>query len=162
MGFSALHVAVQKKDMETVKLLLDAGADITGRIDLNQPIAAQGPFDVIIHKLSDVMGEAEHDSQSQQLLERFEGYTAGHPHTVLLDPLPAMRRLLDRFASYRIMEGLQTAIPGETHTSTLHTPLSLSSPLLSSLPLYLSTNLSLLSQVSGSAAPPTWRLARRS
>ncbi|MGH0153094.1 UNVERIFIED_CONTAM: hypothetical protein FKN15_023315 [Acipenser sinensis] len=82
-------------------------------IDLNQPIAAQGPFDVIIHKLSDVMGEAEHDSQSQQLLEQFEGYTAGHPHTVLLDPLPAMRRLLDRFASYRIMEGLQTAIPGE-------------------------------------------------
>ncbi|MGH0186071.1 UNVERIFIED_CONTAM: hypothetical protein FKN15_020106, partial [Acipenser sinensis] len=80
-------------------------------IDLNQPIAVQGPFDVIIHKLSDVMVDAEHDSQSQQLLERFEGYTAGHPRTVLLDPLPAMRRLLDRFASYRIMEGLQTAIP---------------------------------------------------
>ncbi|MBN3271638.1 IKBB inhibitor, partial [Polyodon spathula] len=30
-GFSALHVAVQKKDVEIVKLLLDAGADITGR-----------------------------------------------------------------------------------------------------------------------------------
>ncbi|MGH0187253.1 UNVERIFIED_CONTAM: hypothetical protein FKN15_023998 [Acipenser sinensis] len=29
--FSALHVAVQKKDVEIVKLLLDAGADITGR-----------------------------------------------------------------------------------------------------------------------------------
>ncbi|MGH0164239.1 UNVERIFIED_CONTAM: hypothetical protein FKN15_057254 [Acipenser sinensis] len=31
-SFSALHVAVQKKDMEIVKLLLDAGADITGRL----------------------------------------------------------------------------------------------------------------------------------
>ncbi|RXM97908.1 Inositol-tetrakisphosphate 1-kinase [Acipenser ruthenus] len=87
--------------------------DQEGASSLIDVLHRSGPFDVIIHKLSDVMGEAEHDSQSQQLLERFERYTAGHPHTVLLDPLPAMRRLLDRFASYRIMEGLQTAIPGE-------------------------------------------------
>lgn len=32
----------------------------------------QGPFDVIVHKLSDVMVEAEHDGQSQQLLHNFQ------------------------------------------------------------------------------------------
>uniref|UniRef100_A0A665VKU8 Inositol-tetrakisphosphate 1-kinase n=1 Tax=Echeneis naucrates TaxID=173247 RepID=A0A665VKU8_ECHNA len=72
-------------------------------IDLTQPLAPQGPFDVIVHKLSDVIVEAEHDSQSQQLLSNFQSFVSAHPNTVLLDPLPAMTKLLDRFASYRIM-----------------------------------------------------------
>lgn len=42
------------------------------QIDLAQPLAHQGPFDVIVHKLSDVIVEAEHDSQSQQLLANFQ------------------------------------------------------------------------------------------
>uniref|UniRef100_A0A4W6E220 Inositol-tetrakisphosphate 1-kinase n=1 Tax=Lates calcarifer TaxID=8187 RepID=A0A4W6E220_LATCA len=57
------------------------------QIDLAQPLAPQGPFDAIVHKLSDVIVEAEHDMICE----------------ILLDPLPAMTRLLDRFASYRIM-----------------------------------------------------------
>ncbi|KAK6470697.1 inositol-tetrakisphosphate 1-kinase-like isoform X1 [Huso huso] len=113
VGFCLNDKKRKRMNLEAfVELCRNRGIEVI-QIDLNQPIAVQGPFDVIIHKLSDVMVDAEHDSQSQQLLERFEGYTAGHPRTVLLDPLPAMRRLLDRFASYRIMEGLQTAIPGE-------------------------------------------------
>uniref|UniRef100_A0A4W5NCQ4 Inositol-tetrakisphosphate 1-kinase n=1 Tax=Hucho hucho TaxID=62062 RepID=A0A4W5NCQ4_9TELE len=64
---------------------------------------SQGPFEDIVHKLSDVIVEAEYDSQSQQLLDNFQGYVSGHPHTVLLDPLPAMSQLLDRFASKQIM-----------------------------------------------------------
>uniref|UniRef100_A0A3Q3M8I5 Inositol-tetrakisphosphate 1-kinase n=1 Tax=Mastacembelus armatus TaxID=205130 RepID=A0A3Q3M8I5_9TELE len=72
-------------------------------IDLTQPLVHQGPFDVIVHKLSDVIVEAEHDSQSQQLLANFQSYVSAHPSTALLDPLPAMTQLLDRFASYQIM-----------------------------------------------------------
>ncbi|XP_068601818.1 inositol-tetrakisphosphate 1-kinase-like [Brachionichthys hirsutus] len=79
-------------------------------IDLAQPLAPQGPFDLIVHKLSDVIVEAEHDSQSQQLLANFESFVSAHPHTVLLDPLPAMARLLDRFASYRIMTKLHNSL----------------------------------------------------
>lgn len=33
---------------------------------------SQGPFDIVVHKLSDVIVEAEHDSQSQQLLDNFQ------------------------------------------------------------------------------------------
>uniref|UniRef100_A0A3P9B9X1 Inositol-tetrakisphosphate 1-kinase n=1 Tax=Maylandia zebra TaxID=106582 RepID=A0A3P9B9X1_9CICH len=72
-------------------------------IDLTQPLGPQGPFDIILHKLSDVIVEAEHDSQSQQLLDNFQSYVSAHPDTVLLDPLPAMAKLLDRFISGRIM-----------------------------------------------------------
>ncbi|XP_029302527.1 inositol-tetrakisphosphate 1-kinase-like [Cottoperca gobio] len=96
---------------------LDAFADFCAghgvkvvEIDLAQPLAPQGPFDVIVHKLSDVIVEAEHDSQSQQLLANFQSFMSAHPSTVLLDPLPAMTQLLDRFASYRIMSKLHKSL----------------------------------------------------
>nr|XP_057935211.1 inositol-tetrakisphosphate 1-kinase-like [Doryrhamphus excisus] len=79
-------------------------------IDLTQPLGPQGPFDVIVHKLSDVIVEAEHDSQSRQLLANFQSYMSSHSSTVLLDPLPAMTLLLDRFASYRIMSKLHKSL----------------------------------------------------
>ncbi|XP_058490553.1 inositol-tetrakisphosphate 1-kinase-like isoform X2 [Solea solea] len=79
-------------------------------IDLTQPLIPQGPFSVIVHKLSDLIVEAEHDSQSQQLLANFQSYVSTHPDTILLDPLPAMTQLLDRFASYRIMSKLHNSL----------------------------------------------------
>ncbi|XP_071753370.2 inositol-tetrakisphosphate 1-kinase-like [Centroberyx gerrardi] len=79
-------------------------------IDLSQPLVSQGPFNVIVHKLSDVIVEAEHNSQSQQLLANFQSYVSAHPSTVLLDPLPAMTQLLDRFTSYRIMSKLHNSL----------------------------------------------------
>ncbi|XP_039880251.1 inositol-tetrakisphosphate 1-kinase-like isoform X4 [Simochromis diagramma] len=80
------------------------------KIDLTQPLGPQGPFDIILHKLSDVIVEAEHDSQSQQLLDNFQSYVSAHPDTVLLDPLPAMAKLLDRFVSGRIMSQLNSSL----------------------------------------------------
>ncbi|XP_037324775.2 inositol-tetrakisphosphate 1-kinase-like isoform X2 [Pungitius pungitius] len=79
-------------------------------IDLTRPLVHQGPFDIIVHKLSDVIVEAERDSQSQRVLADFQSYVSAHPATVLLDPLPAMTRLLDRFASYRIMSRLHDSL----------------------------------------------------
>lgn len=127
------------------------------QIDLTQPLVPQGPFDVIVHKLSDVIVEAEHDSQSQQLLANFQvrlrckrnidclyscmsnystihalsglispsvfyiqSYVSAHPSTVLLDPLPAMTQLLDRFASYRIMSKLHNSLRGQLQLHTLY------------------------------------------
>ncbi|XP_057695830.1 inositol-tetrakisphosphate 1-kinase-like isoform X2 [Corythoichthys intestinalis] len=79
-------------------------------IDLTQPLEPQGPFDVIVHKLSDVIVEAEHDSQSKQLLVNFQSYVSAHTRTVLLDPIPAMSQILDRFSSYRIMGKLHNSL----------------------------------------------------
>ncbi|KAM9812440.1 inositol-tetrakisphosphate 1-kinase-like [Syngnathus typhle] len=91
------------------ELCADHGVEVV-EIDLSQPLGPQGPFDVIVHKLSDVIVEAEHDSQAKQLLVNFQAYVSGHSRTVLLDPLPAMTQILDRFASYRIMSNLQNSL----------------------------------------------------
>ncbi|XP_023122147.2 inositol-tetrakisphosphate 1-kinase-like isoform X1 [Amphiprion ocellaris] len=89
--------------------VLNHGVEVV-EIDLTQPLVPQGPFDIIVHKLSDVIVEAEHNSQSQQLLANFQSYVSAHPSTILLDPLPAMTQLLDRFASYRIMSKLHNSL----------------------------------------------------
>uniref|UniRef100_A0A673AZJ3 Inositol-tetrakisphosphate 1-kinase n=1 Tax=Sphaeramia orbicularis TaxID=375764 RepID=A0A673AZJ3_9TELE len=91
------------------KLCADHGVQVV-EIDLTQSLAPQGPFDVIVHKLSDVIVEAEHDNQSQQLLANFQSYVSAHPSTVIVDPLPAMTQLLDRFASYRLMSKLHNSL----------------------------------------------------
>lgn len=50
------------------------------------------------------------------MLFLFQDYISAHPETVLLDPLPAMTQLLDRFASYRIINQLQHTLKGLTVT----------------------------------------------
>lgn len=52
--------------------LLNSKQCLSSQIDLTQPLEPQGPFDVIVHKLSDVIVEAEHDSKSQQMLTDFQ------------------------------------------------------------------------------------------
>ncbi|XP_077350395.1 inositol-tetrakisphosphate 1-kinase-like [Festucalex cinctus] len=91
------------------ELCVDHGVEVV-EIDLTQPLGPQGPFDVIVHKLSDVIVEAEHDSKSKQLLVNFQSYVSANSRTVLLDPLPAMTQILDRFASYRIMSKLHNSL----------------------------------------------------
>ncbi|XP_072895247.1 inositol-tetrakisphosphate 1-kinase isoform X2 [Hemitrygon akajei] len=77
-------------------------------LDLEKPIEEQGPLDVIIHKLTDVILEADqNDAQSQELLQRFQDYINTHPETIILDPLPAIRTLLDRCRSYELIRGLE-------------------------------------------------------
>ncbi|XP_028320000.1 inositol-tetrakisphosphate 1-kinase-like isoform X4 [Gouania willdenowi] len=98
MNLDAFAQLCEKRGVEVVE------------IDLTQPLVPQGPFDVIVHKLSDVIVEAEHDSQSQHLLANFQSYVSTHPSTILVDPLPAMSQLLDRFTSYRIMSQLHKSL----------------------------------------------------
>lgn len=42
------------------------------RLDLDADLEAQGPFDAIIHKLSDVMCKADRDSLAAQQVKSFE------------------------------------------------------------------------------------------
>lgn len=114
---SGRRVGFCLSDKKRKRMNLDDFADFCAshgvevvEIDLTQPLGPQGPFDVIVHKLSDVIVEAEHDSQSQQLLDNFQRYVSAHPSTILLDPLPAMTQLLDRFTSYQIMSKLHNSL----------------------------------------------------
>lgn len=58
--------------MSPVLARLEIKRYLISQIDITQLLEPQGPFDVIVHKLSDVMVEAECDSRSQQLLANFQ------------------------------------------------------------------------------------------
>ncbi|XP_038642128.1 inositol-tetrakisphosphate 1-kinase-like isoform X2 [Scyliorhinus canicula] len=109
VGFSLSEKKRRKLQFQLFADLCRARGIEVIQIDLTKSIEDQGPFDVIIHKLSDLMLEAEQkDAQSQQLIQKFQDYVEAHPQTILLDPLPAMRRLSDRFQSYKLIQELQT------------------------------------------------------
>ncbi|MBN3281426.1 ITPK1 kinase, partial [Polyodon spathula] len=77
-------------------------------LDLTKPIEEQGPLDVIIHKLTDLILEADqNDTQSLLLVQRFQDYIEAHPETIVLDPLPAIRTLLDRCKSYELIHRIE-------------------------------------------------------
>lgn len=83
-------------------------------LDLTKSLEDQGPLDVIIHKLTDVILEADqNDAQSLQLVKRFEDYVNAHPETIVLDPFPAIRTLLDRCKSYELIHRIEDHMKDE-------------------------------------------------
>ncbi|KAM8952251.1 inositol-tetrakisphosphate 1-kinase-like [Pelodytes ibericus] len=93
------------------ELCRSRGYDVAN-IDLTKPLTIQGPFDLIIHKLSDLLVEAGQDLNSHHLVQRLQIYLETHRCTVLLDPLPALHTLLDRFQSYRLLRSLDNHSKG--------------------------------------------------
>uniref|UniRef100_A0A3Q3L3T7 Inositol-tetrakisphosphate 1-kinase n=1 Tax=Mastacembelus armatus TaxID=205130 RepID=A0A3Q3L3T7_9TELE len=83
-------------------------------LDLSQPLEEQGPLDVIIHKLTDLILEADqNDSQAVLLVQRVQDYIDAHPETIVLDPLPAIRTLLDRCKSYQLVHRIESCMQDE-------------------------------------------------
>ncbi|KAG5846897.1 hypothetical protein ANANG_G00119850 [Anguilla anguilla] len=80
-------------------------------LDLSQPLEEQGPLDVIIHKLTDLILEAEkNDTQALLLVQCVQDYIEAHPETIVLDPLPAIRTLLDRWRSYQLIHRIESCM----------------------------------------------------
>ncbi|KAM6132937.1 LOW QUALITY PROTEIN: inositol-tetrakisphosphate 1-kinase [Phoenicopterus ruber ruber] len=108
LNFQAFAELCRKRGVEVVQL------------DLTKPIEDQGPLDVIIHKLTDVILEADqNDSQSLELVHRFQEYIDAHPETIILDPLPAIRTLLDRSKSYELIRQIEAYMQDERICSPL-------------------------------------------
>uniref|UniRef100_A0A7M4FW10 Inositol-tetrakisphosphate 1-kinase n=1 Tax=Crocodylus porosus TaxID=8502 RepID=A0A7M4FW10_CROPO len=102
LNFQAFAELCRKRGIEVIQL------------DLTKPIEDQGPLDVIIHKLTDVILEADqNDSQSLELVHRFQEYIDAHPETIILDPLPAIRTLLDRSKSYELIRQIEAYMQDE-------------------------------------------------
>uniref|UniRef100_A0A8C5LGN9 Inositol-tetrakisphosphate 1-kinase n=1 Tax=Jaculus jaculus TaxID=51337 RepID=A0A8C5LGN9_JACJA len=95
LNFQAFAELCRKRVIEVLEL------------NLSRPIEEQGPLDVIIHKLTDIILEADqNDSQSLELVHRFQ-YIDAHPKTIILDPLPAIRTLLNRSKSYELIRKIE-------------------------------------------------------
>lgn len=75
------------------------------KIDLDKPIEDQGPFSLIVHKISDIIVKADQgDASAKKAISAFESYARKHPQTIILDPLDNNRILLDRYKQYRLIE----------------------------------------------------------
>lgn len=82
------------------------------KLDLNRELEDQGPFTVILHKLTDIIALAIHgDPEARAMISRVENYIKRHPEVAIIDPLNNVRKLLDRYCSYSIIHnsGLQEA-----------------------------------------------------
>lgn len=102
LNFQAFADLCRKRGIEVVQL------------DLSQPLEEQGPLDVIIHKLTDLILEADqNDSQAVLLVQRVQDYIDAHPETIVLDPLPAIRTLLDRCKSYQLVHRIESCMQDE-------------------------------------------------
>nr|XP_046269201.1 inositol-tetrakisphosphate 1-kinase [Scatophagus argus]XP_046269203.1 inositol-tetrakisphosphate 1-kinase [Scatophagus argus] len=102
LNFQAFADMCRKRGIEVVQL------------DLSQPLEDQGPLDVIIHKLTDLILEADqNDSQAVLLVQRVQDYIDAHPETIVLDPLPAIRTLLDRCKSYQLIHRIESCMQDE-------------------------------------------------
>uniref|UniRef100_A0A674PDX2 Inositol-tetrakisphosphate 1-kinase n=1 Tax=Takifugu rubripes TaxID=31033 RepID=A0A674PDX2_TAKRU len=102
LNFQAFADLCRKRGIEVIKL------------DLSQPLEEQGQLDVIIHKLTDLILEADqNDSQAMLLVQRVQDYIDAHPETIILDPLPAIRTLLDRCKSYQLIHRLESCMKDE-------------------------------------------------
>lgn len=102
LNFQAFADLCRKRGIEVVQL------------DLSQPLEDQGPLDVIIHKLTDLILEADqNDSQAMLLVQRVQDYIDAHPKTIVLDPLPAIRTLLDRCKSYQLVHRIESSMQDE-------------------------------------------------
>lgn len=102
LNFQAFADLCRKRGIEVVQL------------DLSQPLEDQGRLDVIIHKLTDLILEADqNDSQAMLLVQRVQVYIDAHPETIVLDPLPAIRTLLDRCKSYQLIHRIECCMQDE-------------------------------------------------
>ncbi|CAH0387313.1 unnamed protein product [Bemisia tabaci] len=68
------------------------------KLDLNKPLEEQGPFSVILHKMTDILVGT--DEKSISMVERVETYVQDHPKVIVIDPLDNVRKVLNRFHCY--------------------------------------------------------------
>ncbi|ODN04329.1 Inositol-tetrakisphosphate 1-kinase [Orchesella cincta] len=96
LSFSDIEDALRERDIEPVK------------IDLEEPIDKQGPFNGILHKLTDFIAKAENgDDEGQKVLQYFESYIQDNPSVLVMDSIACLRTLINRYKTYCIINKCQ-------------------------------------------------------
>lgn len=103
----------QKLNINELTQLFEEKNCLLVKLDLDKSLEEQGPFSLIVHKISDVIVRADQgDLQAKKTINAFESYVRKHPETVIMDPLDNNRALLDRFKQYRLIEQSELAKGG--------------------------------------------------
>ncbi|XP_027198943.2 inositol-tetrakisphosphate 1-kinase-like [Dermatophagoides pteronyssinus] len=74
------------------------------KINLDENLEQQGPFDAIIHKLSDLLYQIDTDEQARRQIKEFENYVEAHQEIVVIDQLKNVSKILDRYHQYKIIK----------------------------------------------------------
>ncbi|CAH0560710.1 unnamed protein product [Brassicogethes aeneus] len=87
------------------------------KLDLNLSLEEQEPFSVVLHKLTDVITASnEGDKKTCLILSKIENYIKTHPNLIVIDPLPNIQKVLNRFITYK------TIYTSVSHTENIFTP----------------------------------------
>ncbi|EFX68000.1 hypothetical protein DAPPUDRAFT_301724 [Daphnia pulex] len=77
-----------------------AGLELV-KINFTLPIEEQGPFSAIIHKMTDVIAQADlGDPECLTIVQSFERFICANPKIKIIDPFDNLRQLLDRYQTY--------------------------------------------------------------
>jgi len=113
IGYYLSPSKAAKLDWEDFIELVKAeeGISVTA-ITLDETLEKQGPFDIIVHKLTDEIAD-KHNQPLQQKIKYLEEYIARHPEVVEVDPLARQKPLVDRGIMSLLLNKLNTDLPPE-------------------------------------------------
>jgi hypothetical protein len=78
------------------------------RLDFGRDLADQGPFDVILHKLSEDVSNRVGDQEADLKLSRLEKYLRENPQCMLLDPLASVALATNRVSTLKVLDQVQS------------------------------------------------------
>lgn len=94
----------KKLNVEKLKILFKQRGYAVTEIDSSRRFSEQGPFDAIVHKLTDLMILAKTCKEAASTLQDIQDYIANHPNIVMIDPLPNIRIILNRYDTYKMLQ----------------------------------------------------------
>jgi inositol-1,3,4-trisphosphate 5/6-kinase/inositol-tetrakisphosphate 1-kinase len=115
MGKKSRRVGYWLTDKKIRRLNFDAfealcrssGIDMV-KLNLDQPLDQQGPFHLILHKITDQLARTQDGSQTvMKQIEAVQAYLSEHPEIKVIDPVENVMRLLDRHQQYQIVKECQ-------------------------------------------------------
>ncbi|KAG8326680.1 Inositol-tetrakisphosphate 1-kinase [Homalodisca vitripennis] len=88
-------------------------------MNLDKPLENQGPFTVILHKLTEIIVQTmQGNTKAKSMIEEVEAYIENHPEVAVIDPLDNVRKLLDRYITYKIIHKSNLEDVGEFMAKT--------------------------------------------
>lgn len=117
IGYWMSAKKLKKMDMSVFSRVCRKGGFELVQIDFKRPLEQQGPFDVFLHKLTDIIVKAEqdnaNDSQEVELFRVLESYMKSHPETIVIDPFDNLKKLLLRQRQYHLIASSEACINHE-------------------------------------------------
>ncbi|XP_071163631.1 inositol-tetrakisphosphate 1-kinase-like isoform X2 [Mytilus edulis] len=81
----------------------NAGIELV-RLDIDQPLTEQGPFDLILHKCNGLLVAAEAgDSTAERQINNIKDYIKENPSCILVDKFEHIQPLLNRHYQYQLV-----------------------------------------------------------